>query len=245
MVLSRAASREVDRLAWEEFGLATIVLMENAALGLARASLETLAEIGGRRCVICCGTGNNGGDGLALARHLHNGGVETSVLLAGAAERLSPDARMHWRTTRAMGIPARAVDGHEAAKVLEELVEPPVLVVDALVGTGLTSAPRGAVAAMIGAINRARRAGVVVLAVDVPSGLDADEGTPVEGGVCVHADRTVTFAAYKPGLLREKARAYTGEARVCPIGVPRELLTRLGRALGGDESGGIAGGSGD
>jgi NAD(P)H-hydrate epimerase len=215
-VLDRRAVRAVDRAAVEEYGVPGIVLMENAARALADAGLEMLAARGGpegARVILVCGRGNNGGDGWALARHLHNAGAEPLVVPLGAPEAGS-DAATNAAICARMELPVHPP---------ERLADAPAadLVVDAIFGTGLDRPVEGAAQRAIDWINAARRP---VLAVDVPSGLDCDRGVPL--GACVRATRTVTFVAMKPGLLTASGRAYAGAVTVGDIGCPRELVER-------------------
>lgn len=215
--------REVDRRAVERLGIPSLLLMENAAAGCAAIALEML---GGRAgpVLIACGRGNNGGDGLAMLRHLDAAGVAaTAVLTCGQPG--TTDARVNLEIAQRAGLDVRLAGGEAAAwfGVVAEMVRP-ALVVDALFGTGLNRAVGAEVAGVIAAIAARRAGGAQVLAVDVPSGLDADAGVPlgVEEGACVRADVTATLAALKPGL--RSAREWTGEVRVVGIGVPRGLM---------------------
>ncbi len=218
--LSVAGVRELDRRAAIELGIPTIVLMENAARNVRDHALDLLARA--RRCdtLILCGPGNNGGDGLALARHLAVFGMPVRVALAG---RPSPDsdAGTQLRIIERMGIP---ILPHGAAALGDDA---PGLVVDALFGTGLTRPVQGIAADLIAWADDQRGRGALVLAVDVPSGLDADSGCPL-GETCVSYDRTVTLAAVKTGLTRLEAQPYLGELAVVDIGVPASLLDALG-----------------
>ena len=217
-VLDRDSVRAVDRAAIAEYGIPGIVLMENAARALAVEARAMLPETAGS-VVIVCGSGNNGGDGWALARHLHNAGSDITIAPLGAP-REGGDAALNRRICRNMNLleivgddlPARLADCD--------------LVVDAIFGTGLDRPVTGAAATVIESINDSGRP---VLAVDVPSGLDCDTGQPL--GSTVRAARTVTFVARKPAMNVESAGAYTGEVVVADIGAPVELLERFGRRV--------------
>jgi hydroxyethylthiazole kinase-like uncharacterized protein yjeF len=225
LVLDRRSVREVDRLAIQEYGLSGLVMMENAARGLAEHALAMLEAAGGAdrrgRVLIVCGSGNNGGDGYALARHLHNAGVEVGLASMGqpkpgsdAAINRDICARMNLRIEpfeKAAGAPAGCD-----------------LVVDAIFGTGLDRPVEGEALAAIRWINAASRP---VLAADIPSGLDADTGRPL--GQAVRASRTVTFVGLKPGFLVPESGEWTGRVEVVDIGVPRELVERLAIAAPG------------
>jgi len=212
--------RSVDRAAIEEYGIPGIVLMENASGALAREALSMLAERGrtGGVVLIVCGSGNNGGDGWALARHLHNAGAKP-VIAPTKDPRPGTDAGTNCTICRAMGIaevPIDDLDRHRDAD----------LVVDAIFGTGLDRAVEGDAARIIEWINAA---GCPVLAVDVPSGLDCDTGLPL--GACVTATRTVSFVGFKPGFTEMHAQPFVGEVVIGDIGSPRHLTARFGRPL--------------
>ncbi|QKK07781.1 MAG: NAD(P)H-hydrate epimerase [Planctomycetota bacterium] len=198
LVLSRDAVRRVDRVAVDRYGIPSIVLMENAAIGLRERSLTMMLGLGTERVVILAGPGNNGGDGLALARHLHNAGAEPLVLLAADPERLAArggDAATNLAIVQKMRIEMERLDRSAGAELLERSAAEPVLVVDALLGTGLRDAATGVVRDAILHVNRVRAPRMGVLAVDVPSGLDCDTGESAGGGPAVIADATVTFVA--------------------------------------------------
>lgn len=222
--LARHEARELDRVAIEEFGLAGVVLMENAGAGVA-ALLGGLAAAG--PFAIACGRGNNGGDGFVIARHLEAAGQQVRLLLAAAADAYAGDAAVNLEICRRSGLPITCLADADEAAWGRELVGA-AWIVDALLGTGAAGPPRGGVAVAIAAVNRRRSADdrVRVLAVDLPSGLDADTGaTP---GSCVRADVTATFVAEKAGFANQEAAAFTGPVHVIGIVVPAAVLRRFG-----------------
>lgn len=220
--LSTAEVRRLDRLAIDEYGMPGVVLMENAGAAAARL----LASFGVRGSIaIACGRGNNGGDGFVIARHLDAAGHAVRLLVA-AAEPPTGDAAVNLRIAERGELPI-AVLAEDDEDAWHRAIGDACWVVDALLGTGSRGAPRGSVAAAVRAINRAGGRGTArVLAVDLPSGLDADTGTVA--GDCVRADVTATFVAEKPGFGNPEAAAFTGRVHVLPIGVPRALLRRFG-----------------
>jgi hydroxyethylthiazole kinase-like uncharacterized protein yjeF len=223
--LSVENARELDRLAVAEFGMDSIVLMENASIGLARHALEMIQTETEPSVVICCGPGNNGGDGFALARHLANALIQVHVITTCPIDAYAGDAGKNLTILVRMGIEISHADAWIGTDQI------PTLIVDALFGTGLSRGIAGAAGELIGWINRSRaRNGSLVLAVDVPSGLDAQLGEPF-GESVVRSDRTVTFAGLKPGMSRVEALEYLGEVHIEPIGVPIELLERLGKPV--------------
>lgn len=216
VVLDRAAVREVDRAAIEDFGIPGIVLMENAARGLADAALEMLTDAAHHpsRVLIVCGRGNNGGDGYALARHLANAGVHVTLVPLGDP-RPDGDAGINAAICRNMDIPATTLDAIDDPASFD-------LIVDAMFGTGLDRAIEGSAAGAVAWINDAGRP---VLAVDVPSGLDCDTGAPL--GPTVRATVTVTFVAAKPGFAIPAAKPHVGRVVVVGIGAPASLVRRI------------------
>jgi len=223
-VLNRVQVRDVDRRAITEFGLPGVVLMENAGRGCA----ELMVELGiDGPVVVAAGKGNNGGDGLVIARHLDNAGFEVAVLLFADPESLSDDAAVNLRAVEAGGPGVTVIDPGTGDSTLDELISGADWVVDALLGTGTRSTVREPCIAAIEAVNRS---GARVLAVDLPSGLDCDTGEVL--GHCVQATHTATMVAAKPGFDATGARQYTGEVHVIDIGIPRLLLEDVLQAAG-------------
>ncbi len=221
LTLTRNQVRRVDQLAIERYGIAGIVLMENAGRNAADVIRDVLGQRG--TAMICCGTGNNGGDGCVIARHLHNAGWTVSLLLAGNPARCTPDTTTNLGIIRAMEI--ELVETPEADEQLAVLrrVEPDGIVVDALLGTGFHGDVRSPTAELIQAINSVPQRGVV--AIDVPSGLDCDTGTA--SNATVRADLTVTFVAAKVGFAASAARLFVGRVEVVDIGAPWELIDEV------------------
>lgn len=225
-VLSRAAVRELDRRASEEYGIPSALLMENAARASADCALELLGRLGarpdGEPVLVVCGPGNNGGDGMALARTLHNRAWPVRCCFAaelGALERLSADARLQARLLSSHGLALEPLTTVEQARTLEPASRRAPLVVDALFGTGASRALGAEHRALVRCLNETARC---VLALDLPSGLDADSGRVL--GALVRAHATISFAALKPGLLRGAGPRSAGELWAAEIGIPRALL---------------------
>lgn len=214
LLVTAAEMRALDREVQEQIGVPGVVLMESAG----RAVVEVMARhyaLLGRRVVCFCGPGNNGGDGFVIARCLLDRGAAVTVALAGSRARISGDARVHFEACLRAGVEVR--DGVDLELARGDLV------VDALFGTGLTRPV--AAGAALSAIERMQAHEGPVVAVDVPSGLDADRGVI---GPAVRAERTVTFAFAKLGLCQSAALPWVGQLHVVDIGVP----TRLARARG-------------
>ncbi len=196
--------------------------MENAGHNAARIILQEMGDRlpergsgGGARVLFFCGTGNNGGDGFVIARHLDNAGINVAIALAGEPDRLSPDAAANHRVCVAMGL--SIVNAQDAE------IRPGDLVVDALLGTGFRGDVRQPLAGIIDSINQATRMGVV--AVDVPSGLDCNTGEPANA--CIKADLTITFVADKTGFQSARGREHVGRVRVADIGAPPAIVQRV------------------
>jgi hydroxyethylthiazole kinase-like uncharacterized protein yjeF len=221
-LIDRAGARAYDRAAIERLGIPGIVLMELAACGIAARILEDLGDRWprpepSRPALLLCGPGNNGGDGFAIARHLLNAGVPTEVRAFGHAPA-GGDAATERAILERMGVPIQVLSA-------ETLPQEPAFVVDALFGTGLDRPLEGAAAAIVDAVNRL---GVPVIAVDLPSGLDADGAFR---GPTIRADATFTLVAPKPAMRSLDAQATVGLLAVVPIGVPPSLLAEFGRPL--------------
>jgi hydroxyethylthiazole kinase-like uncharacterized protein yjeF len=218
-ILRVADMRELDRLAIEELGVPSLTLMENAGRAVAEAVLAHFGAADLKRVLVVCGRGNNGGDGFVVARHLREAGVHARVLLIGAEEGLSNDARVNAEALRRSGggIDVLADEG----AVQRFFQSPPAVdaAVDALLGTGAGGAPRGAVLEAVRGLNRM---GVPVASIDLPSGIDADTGAVP--GAAVEADLTVTLAFPKRGLWLFPARRFAGIVETADIGIPGEAL---------------------
>jgi len=217
--LNTSDVRELDRLAQSLFSIPGLLLMEHASLGLAEVLLS-LPSDGRRHFVFICGRGNNGGDGFAAARHIHNRGFPSSVILAGRLEQIrkGSDAETNALIASKMKIPIIECDS--SSEVLAHLdAATPDFVIDALLGTGLSSDVRGMLSEVIDGVNERH---LDVTAVDMPSGLNSDTGKPL--GTAIIAQRTVTFAFQKMGLARKEARPFCGEIFVKGIGLPRAVV---------------------
>jgi NAD(P)H-hydrate epimerase len=226
-VLSRAAVRELDRRAIEEYGIPSLLLMENAGRACADEASRVLGGSQGPVLVLC-GPGNNGGDGLVIARTLSNRGVEASAVFAGTRAKLasgSADVATNLRLWEGLGRTLERVTTPGDFEGLASRLARAALLVDALFGTGLVRELEDPWRGLVRLVNAARRP---VLAVDVPSGLDADTGAVL--GEAVRAAVTVTFVAAKPGFYRGMGPELCGRIVVAEIGIPRPWIETAARS---------------
>ena len=215
---TREQSRMVDQLAVREFGFCGLVLMENAGRGVA----DVLCRLGiAGPVVICCGKGNNAGDGFVIARHLDLRGHRVRVLLWADPEELTGDAAANFHILTKTDVPIEVFDAAYDAARLSTLLADAAWIVDALLGTGARGEPRPPIDAVIDQLNAAA---APKLAVDLPSGLDCDTGQPA--GHTIRAAETCTFVTAKAGFSAPAAAAYVGRLHVLDIGVPRKLIER-------------------
>jgi hydroxyethylthiazole kinase-like uncharacterized protein yjeF len=222
-LLDAETMRGIDAWAIEQRGVASLDLMERAGAGVARA-IERAWPDG--QVTVVCGKGNNGGDGLVVARLLRDAGREVRVVCVAPPDELSGDARASLERLRGPGPvrldgspwshPGGAQAGSAQWHADGDALAGATVVVDALLGTGFQGEPRGAVAEAIHAIGHA---GAPVVSVDVPSGVDASTGAVA--GSAVRASLTVTFHAAKPGLWIHPGKAHAGEVQTLGIGIPR------------------------
>ncbi len=218
-----AQMAEADRVASEELGIPLEALMENAAHQIAVATRLLLGgSVAGRRIVAVVGAGNNGGDALAALRHLLGWGAQVAAIRATPRERLRPLALLQHDVLAHLGVTIGEARVLGDAAVAAELGRADALL-DGLLGYSTKGAPRDDVATLIRAANGAR---APIVAVDLPSGLDPDTGTPL--GLAIRAACTVTLALPKAGLLRPSARALVGELVIADIGIPARAYEPLG-----------------
>lgn len=217
-VLTPEAMRGVDREAIEELGIPGLVLMENAAIGVVDALAERFPDA--RSITVLCGPGNNGGDGMAAARHLAIRGYLVQLFLVGGGEPAG-DAGVQQTICRNQGLEIHQVLEEGGERRLIEAARDSDLVIDALFGTGLSRPLEGHVAELVEAVNRLP---VPRLAVDLPSGLNG--GSSEIPGPHLEAELTVTFAAPKLAHILPPAAEAVGEVVVADLGIPPELVER-------------------
>jgi hydroxyethylthiazole kinase-like uncharacterized protein yjeF len=212
--ISAARMQQIDRLCVRQYGIPVLLLMENAGRAVAEAVRGLARRRGGRQVVALCGSGNNGGDGVVAARYLHEWGFHVRVAWMKNPTRWEDDLEQHYRMAKASGVPF-----HSYSALPRSSLRKADVLIDALLGTGTRGEIHGAYREAIEAINQAHRP---VVAVDIPSGLDADSGKPL--GLAVKARITVTMAIPKKGMLQNAAHRYVGRLVIADIGIPKKLL---------------------
>ena len=216
---------ELDRHAIEDIGIPSLVLMETAGRAVADAA-QALFQQCRRPVLALAGTGNNGADAVVAARHLHERGVPVSVVIVGTPMKLTKDATTQLAIAERLGVPCVFSEG--VGPDLEEALTAAGTLIDGLFGTGLTRPIEGPYRAVIEAVAARDRLGVV--AVDLPSGVDADTGQVF--GVAVPADVTVTFQFPKIGHVQYPGRELTGTLEVADIGIPPSRLSHVSPRFG-------------
>jgi len=227
VVMSRDEIRAFDSWAINTLGIPGVVLMENAGRSCAELIKEKLAGITkpkacppyslGRRVCIFCGTGNNGGDGYVIARHLLNSGFQVTVVVCGDLNKIKGDAKINLDILERLGQPIERLDtaDEDISGRVRTFAAGADMVVDSLFGTGLSGQMSDEYKQLIESINAQN---CPILAVDIPSGLDCDSGQPL--GAAIRATYTVTFVAVKYGFTASSnATRYTGEIFIASIGV--------------------------
>ena len=216
--MSRDEVRGVDEWAIHTMDIPGVVLMENAGRSCAEFIQAKHGRDGHATVCIFCGTGNNGGDGYVVARHLDNAGIRCRVMICGNVAKIKDDAKINLDIITKMGIVIEqlAMDGRHIAKNVSDFAEGANVIVDGLFGTGLQGQFADSYISLIEAINRQ---GSPIVAIDIPSGLDCDSGQPL--GAAIKAETTITFVAAKRGFANPVSAEYTGQVYVAGIGIEK------------------------
>jgi NAD(P)H-hydrate epimerase len=214
--------KEMDRLTIQDLGVPGTVLMENAARGAARGFLEHFDPPEGSQVVILCGRGNNGGDGYVMARYLHGAGMKVTVVVLSELGKIAGDARVNLEIIRRLGLEILEVPGTVDWEGHAGLLKHSHYLVDGILGTGLNAEVKGFYRQVIEEVNGM---GKPVMAVDIPSGLNADTGQVM--GAAVRADLTVTFGFPKLGQLVFPGAELVGRLIRVDIGIPREVTDQV------------------
>lgn len=212
--------RRLDRCATEDYGIPSFILMENAGRAVAQAAISTLGNVINRRVLVVAGQGNNGGDGFVAARHLSNAGALVSIAYFGERDKAKGDALLNIEIAEKMGL--NIEHNPYDVKLWESWHVSFDLVIDALLGTGLKGEVRKPLADVVDLVNGFHRRKVPIIAVDIPSGLDADTGAIL--GSAVKADKTVTFGLPKIGLITYPGAANVGDLIIADISIPARAL---------------------
>jgi NAD(P)H-hydrate epimerase len=216
-VVTAQQMREIDQEAINDYGIPGVVLMENAGIQVVRKLEEQFPPIEGKKIAIMAGRGNNGGDGFVIARHLHNRGSQVKVYLLGKPEQIRGDARINLDIIAKMGLEIRETHS------LDHLNDIPTfdLLIDAILGTGLTSPVQGFYQEVISFMNSS---GKPIVSVDIPSGLSSDSSQLI--GTTIKADLTVTFGLPKLSLILYPAASQVGKLTIADISLPKVLLNK-------------------
>ncbi|MDR2426973.1 MAG: NAD(P)H-hydrate epimerase [Endomicrobium sp.] len=199
--------RDIDDRTSAEYGISSLILMENAGQATAREAQKALKKMKNRNVAVVCGSGNNGGDGFVAARYLLDKGFNVSVVVTKSPEFFKGDCKINFDILKKLNAYISFSHAH---------IKKAGLIIDAVLGTGVSGTVKGAAAKVINAINKAK---AYKISVDIPSGMDGGSGE-IAGSV-VNADKTVTFAFPKKAFKNKSARQYTGKITVADIGIPK------------------------
>jgi NAD(P)H-hydrate epimerase len=219
-ILTRQQVRDYDAWAIRQMAIPGVALMENAGRSAAEIALAMLGKNSHSKVCIFCGAGNNGGDGFVIARHLANSGVRVQIICCAPREKITGDALINLTICEKMNLPMAWLEQSEKTicPQLHGLCDGCNLIIDAIFGTGLKGELSSFFVALISCINSLK---VPILAVDIPSGLDCDNGIPLP--VCIEAAATVSFVAAKPGFFEQgKSLPVLGELYIASIGIVKQ-----------------------
>ena len=211
-LVSSDQMRKIEQTAIEETGISSLILMENAAIQVTKHCLKYLENNNNPKVLIVCGQGNNGGDGLAVARHLHLKNIDVSIIYAGDINSAKGDAKINFDIVKKLNIPIITTNNLENYD----------LVIDALLGTGLTRNIEGSIKQLIEEINRHAK---YIISVDIPSGVHSDTGHVMR--CAIKANETVTLAFPKTGLFLFPGAEYAGKIHIEDISIPYSLIEKI------------------
>lgn len=218
-LVTAAEMREMDRKTIEEVHIPGLLLMEHAGMSVAERAVEMLQENGGKRIAVVCGKGNNGGDGFVAGRLLFEQGFEVTLYLCDQIKSVRGDAAVNLKAAKGVGLEIVAIKSEKQFARIGQSD----LIIDALLGTGITGEVTGFLADVINFINQSD---IPVLSVDLPSGLHCDSGQ--FEGACIEAVATVTFAELKRGLVIPPGRDLAGIVDITNIGIPEAVSQSVG-----------------
>lgn len=217
-VVTASQMRDIDRYCIEMLKIPGIVLMENAALKV----VKHIDVENNHYFTVICGSGNNGGDGLAVARHLFAMNKNVEVFLIGSIDKMSECCRINYDILKNMGVNICTVHNMENVETLINSISKSHVTIDALFGTGLSSNVKGIYYDVIYIMNKHSS---YIISIDIPSGLYCDSGKPLN--ISVKANETVTFQLNKKGFLNPEANKYTGVVKIEPIGIPSFVISKF------------------
>lgn len=220
-VVSSEQMKKIEQAAMNELGIPSIILMENAAIAVVNECRKQLEGIKKPKAVIIAGKGNNGGDGLAVARHLHLLGIDTGVIFTGEPESATLDCQLNLNIIQHMDIPITFVPDDDILNI-PYTIETCDIVIDALIGTGLKDKLNDIYEYLVDIVNRCAR---YVISIDCPTGINSDTG--LVPSTAIKADKTVTFFLPKLGLLLHPASEYAGEIITADISIPYDLASEF------------------
>jgi len=227
MILVTAAEMQaMDRQTIESHGISGLELMENAGRGATRVLLDQFGNRINAMVGIICGKGNNGGDGFVMARCLADRRIKATVYLLAETAAVKGDAATNLKRLAALEVPVIEIPDEDSFSKIKSELSRCDLLVDAILGTGLTADVKGFFKTVIDFINDLNRTGIPVFAVDIPSGLNSDTGQPC--GTCVRAQQTATFALAKIGHYTYPGADYTGRLEIIKIGIPDAVVAAVG-----------------
>ena len=218
-ILNAAQMREADRYTIEEVGIQSLVLMENAGRQVVAAMEAAYESQLDGRVGILCGRGNNGGDGFVVARTLIQRGVDAAVFVIGSVANIRGDARINLDILGRLGVTVVEIGDEQTWELHFSEISQCTLLIDAIVGTGLSSALGGMMETVVADINAS---GIPIVSIDMPSGMSAD--TPHLVGDCIDASMTVTLAAAKLPLVLPPGETHAGDVVIADIGIPPDVL---------------------
>ncbi len=225
--------QQLDRTAIEEHHIPGKELMENAGRGTYEFMIDELGTVVGKSAVIFIGPGNNGGDGLVIARYVHESGGYPFLVYLVSPDKLKGDTAHNFRIVSQFGLPHRVIEtAQDLESVFQEIqnlidIRPVWAVIDALFGTGLQRPVEGLFSSAVKLVNKFHdEMDIPVVAVDIPSGLNSDTGLPL--GICVRADLTATYGLAKPGHFTHGGNGLVGKLQVVDIGIPPQVVNDAG-----------------
>jgi hydroxyethylthiazole kinase-like uncharacterized protein yjeF len=221
-LVKSAEIQEMDRVSIHDMGIPGVVLMENAARGATRLFLDHFKPAPDAHVLVLCGRGNNGGDGYVMARYLHNAGLKITVVVLATFEKISGDALINLDLIRGMGLQILEVQAEKQWQSHRFLLNQCDYIIDGIFGTGLNAPVRGFYAQVIQDVNKAKSP---VMAIDIPSGLNADTGQIM--GDAVKAELTVTFGFPKIGQLLFPGAELVGRLTRIDIGIPNAATEQI------------------